>query len=199
VVAEATDDISVEAANWESEAVRWIPFGQVPSLKLHPGFALAWPVLRPHLGLQATLIVDGANVVGTRPDGWWKDRPRAAEKLRDQLVICAKTGLADVTLHDQRGQPASSKKNSSTPFLAGWWPQIELVVEGQAKSIGTVDQVAVVRASGPGDEAVVDRAVHHLAASQGPVVVVTADKALVARVKAKGATVISPGMLLRAL
>ena len=32
------------------------------------------------------LLVDGANVVGSRPDGWWRDRPGAAARLHDQLV-----------------------------------------------------------------------------------------------------------------
>jgi hypothetical protein len=32
------------------------------------------------------LIVDGANVVGSRPDGWWHDRAAAAARLRDRLT-----------------------------------------------------------------------------------------------------------------
>jgi hypothetical protein len=32
------------------------------------------------------LIVDGANVVGSRPDGWWHDRAGAAARLRDRLA-----------------------------------------------------------------------------------------------------------------
>jgi len=31
------------------------------------------------------LIVDGANVVGSRPDGWWRDRAGAARRLQEQL------------------------------------------------------------------------------------------------------------------
>ena len=31
------------------------------------------------------VIVDGANVVGSRPDGWWNDRPGAASRLHAQL------------------------------------------------------------------------------------------------------------------
>jgi hypothetical protein len=31
------------------------------------------------------MIVDGANVVGSRPDGWWRDRPRAMITLVERL------------------------------------------------------------------------------------------------------------------
>ena len=29
---------------------------------------------------MSTLVVDGANVVGSVPDGWWKDRAGAARR-----------------------------------------------------------------------------------------------------------------------
>jgi hypothetical protein len=31
------------------------------------------------------LVVDAANVMGSRPDGWWRDRAGAAARLRDRL------------------------------------------------------------------------------------------------------------------
>ena len=31
------------------------------------------------------LVVDGNNVMGSRPDGWWKDRAGAAKRLVEQL------------------------------------------------------------------------------------------------------------------
>jgi predicted RNA-binding protein with PIN domain len=34
-------------------------------------------------------LVDGMNVIGTRPDGWWKDRHAAMERLVDQLETWA--------------------------------------------------------------------------------------------------------------
>ena len=34
-----------------------------------------------------TLVVDGANVVGARPDGWWKDRAGAARRLHERLLV----------------------------------------------------------------------------------------------------------------
>jgi predicted RNA-binding protein with PIN domain len=30
-------------------------------------------------------IVDGMNVIGSRPDGWWRDRPGAMRKLAERL------------------------------------------------------------------------------------------------------------------
>ena len=36
---------------------------------------------------MTVLVVDGANVVGARADGWWKDRAGAARRLHEQLVI----------------------------------------------------------------------------------------------------------------
>jgi 8-oxo-dGTP diphosphatase len=33
-----------------------------------------------------TVVVDGANVMGSRPDGWWRDRAGAAARLHAQLA-----------------------------------------------------------------------------------------------------------------
>jgi len=35
--------------------------------------------------MAARIIVDGNNVMGSRPDGWWKDRPGAARRLVGQI------------------------------------------------------------------------------------------------------------------
>ncbi len=43
-----------------------------------------------------TLIVDGANVVGSRPDGWWRDRAGAALRLYDELAGLAERGAAGI-------------------------------------------------------------------------------------------------------
>ena len=32
------------------------------------------------------LIVDGNNLMGSRPDGWWKDRAAAKRRLADELT-----------------------------------------------------------------------------------------------------------------
>ncbi len=43
-------------------------------------------------------IVDGMNVIGTRPDAWWKDRHRAMVGLVDMLERWAATRGEDVTV-----------------------------------------------------------------------------------------------------
>ncbi|WP_432005773.1 NTP pyrophosphohydrolase [Streptomyces parvus] len=114
------------------------------------------------------VIVDGANVVGSVPDGWWRDRHGAAVRLRDSLVPYASAGL---------------------PGLAG--PvEIVLVVEGAARGVDSVAGVRVASAPGSGDDLIAE-----LAAAAGPdreCVVVTADRGLRQRVEAYGARCVGP-------
>ncbi len=35
--------------------------------------------------MSARLIVDGNNVMGSRPDGWWRDRAGAARRLVEEI------------------------------------------------------------------------------------------------------------------
>ena len=37
--------------------------------------------------IATVLVVDGANVVGSVPDGWWKDRAGAARRLHERLLV----------------------------------------------------------------------------------------------------------------
>jgi hypothetical protein len=116
----------------------------------------------------STLVVDAANVVGSRPDGWWKDRPGAARRLHEQLLV------ADLP-----------------------YDEVVLVLEGAAKSgvrVGRDGQVRTVHAKGEGDDTIVEQA--RLAAEKGRVVVVTADRMLQARVGGVGAQALSPSWLL---
>jgi predicted RNA-binding protein with PIN domain len=48
------------------------------------------------------LIVDGMNVIGTRPDGWWKDRDAAMARLVDMLERFVAAGGDDVTVVFER-------------------------------------------------------------------------------------------------
>lgn len=119
------------------------------------------------------LIVDAANVVGSRPDGWWRDRAGAAVRLRDALAPLADTGLP--------------------PELP---PPVEavLVVEGAARHIPATASVRVVAAPGSGDDTIVDLV--RTEAGGRTCVVVTADRELRARVLALGARVRGPRWLL---
>jgi hypothetical protein len=135
------------------------------------------------VGRRATLIVDAANVVGSRADGWWNDRAGAARRLRDQLEPLARAGLANLL--------------TATP--AGWYPRLVMVVEGKARGIGQGENVRVVDAPGEGDDQIAAEARRAVERGLGPVDVATADKGLAARVRAAGAHVMRPGALLRAI
>jgi hypothetical protein len=126
-------------------------------------------VTTDNLPTDGLLIVDAANVVGSVPDGWWRDRAGAAARLRDRLAAAVPTGRIPATV------------------------AVVLVVEGAARGIETVDGVSVVAAPGSGD----DEIVRLVRAAGRPVTVVTADRGLRERVTAAGAGVVGPGTLRR--
>ncbi|WP_405773509.1 NTP pyrophosphohydrolase [Streptomyces sp. NBC_01538] len=113
------------------------------------------------------VIVDAANVVGSVPDGWWRDRRGAAERLRDRLVAYAEGGL---------------------PGRAGPL-EIVLVVEGAARGVASVPGVRAVSAPGSGDDRMVELVAE---AGDRDVLVVTADRELRRRVAELGAEVTGP-------
>ena len=55
---------------------------------------MSWPA-RALLsaGMDVTLIVDGANVMGSRADGWWRDRAGAMARLHGELAALAADGV----------------------------------------------------------------------------------------------------------
>jgi hypothetical protein len=121
------------------------------------------------------VVIDSANVVGSVPDGWWRDRAGATERLRDSLASLATEGLSGAGVPDWLREPPLD---------------VVLVVEGAARKVTGTDQVRVVAAPGSGDDAIVD-----LVRTEGadrPTVVVTADRELRNRVGALGATVLGP-------
>ncbi|HKE51456.1 MAG TPA: NTP pyrophosphohydrolase [Actinomycetes bacterium] len=133
------------------------------------------PAASPGPERRPVLVVDAANVIGSVPDGWWRDRAGAVRRLRDSLGSVAADGL---------------------PGLPG--PvEVVLVVEGAARAVEPVSGVSVVAAprSGDGDDAIV-RVVADRRAE--PVYVVTADRKLRERVSALGAAVLRPKALLGA-
>ena len=117
------------------------------------------------------LVVDDANVVGSRPDGWWRDRAGAARRLHEQL------------------QTAELPQD-----------EVILVLEGGARRglpAGSDGRVRTVHAPRSGDDAIVDAVQTQLGADDGrSVTVVTADRMLRSRVEAVGATCRSPSWLL---
>lgn len=115
------------------------------------------------------LVVDGANVVGSRPDGWWKDRAGAARRLHEALA----TGDTSYDV-------------------------VVLVLEGAAKGgvpAGRDGHLVTVHAAKDGDTTITAEA--RSAVERGDqVTVITADRLLQAAVQSVGATTMSPTWLL---
>jgi hypothetical protein len=116
------------------------------------------------------LLVDAANVVGSRPTGWWRDRAGAARAFVARLRAAVGSGLIT--------QP------------------VVVVLEGKAREgapSGPADGVTVHHADGSGDDTLID--VVENSADQA-VTLVTADRELRRRAEALGAEVVGPGWLL---
>ena len=114
------------------------------------------------------LVIDAANVIGSRPTGWWRDRPGAARQFTERVRATVAAGQLD--------------------------PPVTVVLEGQSRKgadEGVVDGVEVVHASGEGDDTIAA-----VAADHANVIVVTADRGLAERVRESGAEVVGPSWLL---
>lgn len=121
---------------------------------------------------RTVLLVDAANVVGSRPNGWWRDRPGAARDLVERVRRAVRDGALT--------------------------PPVVLVLEGQATrgvDAGDADGVQVVHAAGEGDDTLATLA----AGCDESVVLVSADRELGARVRRTGADVVGPNWLLERL
>ena len=138
------------------------------------------------------VVVDAANVVGSRPDGWWRDRPGAARRLAGRIAAALAARPGDLAA-------ALAWVDPTAPDPAGAALRVHLVLEGAAKAavdLPTHPLLDVVPAPADGDAAIV-ALVHELAPDR--VVVVTADRGLRERVAAAGAAATGPGRLLDAL
>jgi 8-oxo-dGTP diphosphatase len=142
------------------------------------------------------VVVDVANVMGARADGWWRDRAGAARRLCLEVKALA-------------GRP-----DGSAPEVAAW----VLVLEGQAREavalladeLNELDEglderdpdgpalVRLVSAPGSGDDAIVS-VVADAVARDETCLVVTADRELRRRCEELNASVVGPGWLLRLL
>jgi hypothetical protein len=121
------------------------------------------------------VVVDVANVMGSRPDGWWRDRAGAATKL-----LAGMPALVGQAVPGPDGDEVLVE-------------QIVAVIEGAAKGASSPEGVTVVRAPADGDRTIVATAEQY--ASRGSrVLVVTADRGLRARLPG-GVLVAGPGWL----
>lgn len=118
------------------------------------------------------LLVDAANVVGSRPDGWWRDRAGAAARLVERLAALPGSVLSGAVVD-----------------------AVTAVLEGQARAGAAptpTGAVRVVHAPGSGDDVLA-------ALCRAEVLLVTADRELARRARAAGAEVVGPRALLDAL
>jgi predicted RNA-binding protein with PIN domain len=121
------------------------------------------------------LIVDGMNVIGSRPDGWWRDRRGAMRALVESLAAyVAETGDDVTVVFDAR------------PF-----DLVETLPAG----------LRVEFAPAPARDAADDEIVRLLERDAEPqtVRVVTSDAELAARAAARGAGVLAAGAFRRLL
>ena len=114
------------------------------------------------------LVIDAANVIGSRPTGWWRDRPGAAARFAAQVRAAVADGRLDAP--------------------------VVVVLEGQARrgvDEGSADGVEVVHAPGEGDDTIAE-----LAGARAGTVVVTADRGLAERVRTVDGEIVGPSWLL---
>jgi hypothetical protein len=104
-----------------------------------------------------TVVVDGANVVGSRPDGWWRDRAGAARRLYQRLLDVAAARDVRIIL------VLEGAARAGVPEAQGF---------SEAEVAGTV---TVVHAPAAGDDEIVRQAA-------GADLVITADRELRTRV-----------------
>jgi len=145
------------------------------------------------------IVVDAANVIGSRPDGWWRDRAGAARRLLTSLAAYQQhpDTHATITVILEGAARAAANPQAATNSPAAGAPP----TPGTPATAGMPDQsyggVGIVLASGSGDDTIVDVVRAAADEHQGrPITVVTADRALRARVAALGASTTGPRWLL---
>ncbi|QBE48507.1 NUDIX domain-containing protein [Leucobacter triazinivorans] len=191
LIAEVAAPFTPRITDPESHALEWVHVDEVEGRPLHPAFAASWTLLRPLLDASPVVVVDAANVIGSVPDGWWKDRRGAAERLRDRLERLAvqehgiRAGFLDL--------PETRVAGLDRAF-----PEWVMVAEGVARGIGSSPHVRVVDAPELGDDAIVSETANAAAAGRA-VAVVTSDAELKTRARAAGATTRGVRKLLRLL
>jgi predicted RNA-binding protein with PIN domain len=117
-------------------------------------------------------LVDGMNVVGSRPDGWWRDRRAAMKRLTTLLGVFA----------TETGEP------------------LTVVFDGRPFDLSE-ESVDVAFAAGPGPDAADHEIAARVERGADPrsITVVTSDRELADRVRRTGAQVLGSGPFRRRL
>jgi predicted RNA-binding protein with PIN domain len=110
-------------------------------------------------------LVDGMNVIGTRPDGWWRDRHGAMVRLVDQLERWVSKSGEDVTVVFER-PPSPPIRSTVIEVAHAPRPRPNSADDEIARRLGEDDDPSRVR-------------------------VVTSDRWLADNARSAGATVIS--------
>lgn len=139
-------------------------------------------------------------MMGSRPDGWWRDRPAAAVRLHTELTALAASGRpvlpddtepeAFVMVLEGAARPAAARIDAAAARIDAGAARIDAGAARIDAAPGA--GVRVVQADGSGDDAIV-ALVRDL---PGRRVVVTADRELRRRCEAAGAEVLGPGWLI---
>ena len=125
------------------------------------------------------LLVDIANVMGSVPDGWWRDRAGAATRLLNEL------------------EPLNGAEVTRPDLVAVRFTEVRAVLEGAAKRAEGPEAVSVLRADRDGDSEIVEET-NRLTTSGKVPLVVTADRGLRRRLP-ELALIVGPGWLNRLL
>ncbi len=118
-------------------------------------------------------VVDGMNVIGSRPTGWWRDRPRAMRDLASELEsFGAATGESVTVVFDGRPFEIDSGERLDVRFASR-----------RGRNAADDDIAALVERDG----------------DPGSLAVVTSDADLARRVRDLGASVVGSGEFRRRL
>jgi hypothetical protein len=150
------------------------------------------------------VVVDVANVMGARADGWWRDRAGAALRLCREVIALAKggdetAGAWVLVLEGQARQAVTLLENetSLSEEIAPPEDWVPTPADEAPTPRGTAP-VRLVSAPGSGDDAIVGVVAETLAGDES-CLVVTADRELRERCEELNASVVGPGWLLRLL
>jgi hypothetical protein len=149
-------------------------------------------------------VVDVANVMGARADGWWRDRAGAAARLCREVIALAQRGDdtagAWVLVLEGRAREAVTLLENETSLEEDSVPPGDWVppAADEAPTAGGTSPVRLVSAPGSGDDAIVGAVAETIARDES-CLVVTADRELRQRCEELNASVVGPGWLLRLL